>query len=349
LVRSKTRAKIMVRPPKVTVERLPAINDPRRQLPFRFRSYDELTADLGRTDALASSIMLAVEYFTNDAEKFAKDVAEERRRAASAAGTAELPFTDDDKLRAMWTFGNREAERFAINTANPAFPILRTHAVQLLLVGVYQQAEVFLNGVRDELREMGHEWSPRGNKVPLLEYTLENLPDGLSANKIRLGCERYDLFEYYRLMRNAFAHGPSDHKKIAKHFQSVKHYRATVLSEFGLAAPNSFDLMSLDDYQLFTRLLKYIATDICRIGEPSDEALVKLIEWNGGKVEQPLARFVLIRQFKANLRASLSRWFKARYALKLQNRPSALDALVEYVEKVPNQRARRKMKRVVRL
>jgi hypothetical protein len=92
-------------------------------------------------------------------------------------------------------------------------------------------------------------------------------------------------------------------------------------------------------------LLKYIATDICRIGEPSDKALVKLIEWKGGKVEKPLSRFVEVRQSKTKLRALLSRWFKERYKLRLANRASALDALAEYVEQFPNQRQRRKSKK----
>ena len=335
----------MVRTPKVAMKRLPPINDPRRQLPFRFRSYDELTADLGRTDALASSLILSVEYFTHDAEAFAKSVEEETIRADLAAGAAGRNFTETEKLRVMWDFGNREAERFDINTKNPAFPLLRTHAVQLLLVSVYQQAEVFFNGIRDELREMGHQWPPRGDKVPLIEYTLQNLPDGLNGNKIKLGNERYDLFEYYRLMRNSFVHGPSDQEKVAARFDSVREYRSIVLSEFGLDAPNPFERMSLDDYQLSTRLLKYIATDICRIGEPSDKALVKLIEWKGGKVEKPLSRFVLVRQSRAKLRELISRWFKERYKLRLANRTSALDALVEYVVQFPNQRLRRKSKK----
>jgi hypothetical protein len=236
-------------------------------------------------------------------------------------------------------------ERFAINIKNPDFPVLGTHAAQLLLVGVYQQAEVFLNGVRDELKEMGHRWPQRGNHVPLLEYTLQNLPSGLNDNKIKIGTERYDLFEHYRLMRNAFVHRPIDHGKVAGYFDSVKEHRKTVVSEYDLDAPNPFERISIDDYHLFTRLVKYIATDICRIGEPSDEALVKLIEWKGDKVEMPLARFVSSRRSKAKLCAAISQWFKEHYALKLENRTDALDALVEYVEQFPNQRLRRKNKK----
>jgi hypothetical protein len=335
----------MARAPKKRVERLPPITDPRRQLPFRFQSYGELIADLGRTDALACSLILSVKYFTDAAELYAKDAEEKRSAEARAAGEVEKKFTDDEKVRAMWAFGNREADRFDINTQNPAFPVLGTHAAQLLLVGVYQQAEVFLNAVRDELKDMGYRWPQRGNHVPLLEYTLQHLPGALNDNKIKIGTERYDLFEYYRLIRNAFVHGPIDRKKLAAYYESVKEYRTIVASEYDLDAPNPFEYISFEDYHLFTRLAKYIATDICRIGEPRDEALVKRIEWKGDKVEMPLARFVGYRRSKARLRASISRWFKAHYALNLENRATALDALVEYVEMFPNQRLRRKNKK----
>jgi hypothetical protein len=226
-------AKLMVRPVKKAVVRLPPIRNPRRQLPFRFHSYDDLIADLGRTDALASSLTLSVRYFTAAAETFAKDV-EKKRKETLAAGTVAQKFTGKDQLRAMWELGNLEAMRFAINTKNPEFPVLGTHTAQLLLVGVYQQAEVFLNGVRDELKDLGHQWPQRGNHVPLLEYTLQNLPGGHSDNKVKSGSERYDLFEYHRLMRNAFVHRPIDHGKVAGYFDSVKGHRETVASEFDL-------------------------------------------------------------------------------------------------------------------
>ena len=94
-----------------------------------------------------------------------------------------------------------------------------------------------------------------------------------------IGEERYDLFEYYRLMRNAFVHGPISKAKLAEHFAAVEPHRGLVASQYGLDAPNAFEKVKLDDYMLFTRLIKYIATDVCPIGEPSDQALVNLIKW----------------------------------------------------------------------
>jgi hypothetical protein len=176
-----------------------------------------------------------------------------------------------------------EAERFGVNTKNPAFDELGTHTAQLLLVGVYQQAEAFLTGVREELKAMGQSWPQRGNHVPLLEYTLQNLPGGLADNKIKIGTERYELFEYYRLMRNSFVHTSTDRKKLATYFENVRDHRQRVESKYDLNAPNPFECLSYDDYHLFTRLAKYIATDICRIGEPTDNDLVKLIERKGAR------------------------------------------------------------------
>jgi hypothetical protein len=88
--------------------------------------------------------------------------------------------------------------------------------------------------------------------------------------------------------------------------------------------------------------VKYIATDVCRIGEPSDEALLKRIEWKGDKVEMPLERFVSSRRSKEKLIAAISQWFKEQYGLKLENRKEALGALVAYVEQFLNKRLRQK-------
>jgi hypothetical protein len=53
---------------------------------------------------------------------------------------------------------------------------------------------------------MGDEWPLRTDHLPLLDYTLQNLPSGLERNKVLIGEERNVLFEYYRQMRNAFVH-----------------------------------------------------------------------------------------------------------------------------------------------
>jgi hypothetical protein len=92
---------------------------------------------------------------------------------------------------------------------------------------------------------MGIEWPPRGEHVPLLEYTLENLPNGLDDNKIMIGEERYGLFEYYRFMRNAFVHGPISKAKLMKQFDAIAPYRELVASQYRLDAPNSFDKIKL--------------------------------------------------------------------------------------------------------
>src|ERR1700681_1073815 len=166
---------MMARGGKTLVARLPRIANPRLQLAFRYRSYTSLIADLGRIDALASSLTLSVRHFTHAAELCAKELEEKSKADAKKAGQPGHEFSQAEKYRAMWEYSNLQADRFNVNTKNTAFNDLPTHTSQLLLVGVYQQAEAFLNGVRDELRSMGHSWPQRGNHVPLLDYTMQNL------------------------------------------------------------------------------------------------------------------------------------------------------------------------------
>jgi hypothetical protein len=148
-------------------------------------------------------------------------------------------------------------------------------------------------------------------------------------------------------MRNAFVHGPIPKAKLTEQFATVEPYRELVASEFKLDAPNSFEKLKLDDYMLFTRPIKYIATDICRIGEPSDQALVRIIEWKQGKVEKPLQNFLKFQPSRKKVGDDISRWFKENYNMTLARRPSALEALVTYVDQFPNKRTRRKAAKVV--
>jgi hypothetical protein len=80
---------------KKPVEQLPRITDLRRQLTFRFRSYTSLIADLGRIDALASSLTLSVRYLTDAAETRAKELEEKMKAEARAAGQVERDFSED--------------------------------------------------------------------------------------------------------------------------------------------------------------------------------------------------------------------------------------------------------------
>jgi hypothetical protein len=134
-------------------------------------------------------------------------------------------------------------------------------------------------------------------------------------------------------MRNAFVH--SNRGNPAKYFAQVANYRALVKSEFNLDALNQFEELSFDDYLLFTRLIKYIAVDVCRIAEPSDADLIKLIEWKGGAIGPPLVRFLSCIQSESLLRQRISYHFRTRYRVDFSNRQQALDDIVRYIKTVP--------------
>jgi hypothetical protein len=85
----------------------------------------------------------------------------------------------------MWEYSNQQARRFDIKTDNPAFNDLGPHTSQLVLVAAYQQAEAFLDGLRNELKSLGKNWPEREGRTSLLEYTLKNLRDGLASNRIK--------------------------------------------------------------------------------------------------------------------------------------------------------------------
>jgi hypothetical protein len=169
------------------------------------------------------------------------------------------------------------------------------------LVGVYQQVEAFLNNLAREQKLFGRPLDGPREGETVIAQTLRTLPGGTLANQQRLGRERLDLLDYYRLVRNGFAHA-GDEDRLAKAFENVKVYRPQVSNDYGLVAPNPVDDLTHDDYLLATRLTKYLATDICRIAEPTGaDEIINMME-NGDFADNPISVITKRRNSEAIVR-----------------------------------------------
>lgn len=298
-------------------ERLAPTKRPKQDIAFVFRSYQELRQQLGDIDSLGAAIIIATRDLSNTA-------------AATSDSQGYLV---------------ERALPLGVNTRHVDFGRLEPRTVQLLLVGVFQQVEAFLTELRAEQKLFGRSLDGPREGETIMAQTLKNLPGGTLANQQRLGRERLDLLDYYRLARNGFAH-VGDEDKLARAFDNVKHHRALVASEFGLAAPNPVGELTHDDYLLATRLTKYLATDICRLAGPTDASeIIKMME-NGDFADNPVSVITKRRNSEAIVRRAVTGWLHTHFVYAVHDHPGVLDEIIAWSTTLPTRRERRHARRI---
>jgi hypothetical protein len=222
--------------------RLPPLRKKSRDLLWKYSSYAELIKVLGHGDGMAECIEVAVRDFTH---------------AAHASGDPQAFLKSNAQQHGVVEY------EFAVDN----IPIRAAH---LYIVGAYQQLESFLYGFAEETAQVLHtQHRHRKEGECPLDWVLAILPGGLQTNIERVWQERYLLLEYYRHVRNAFVHPRIDRRIVARSYADVAIFREPVRKDFGLDAPNRTESLKLDDFLLFTRLIKYLGTDLCRIAIPA--------------------------------------------------------------------------------
>jgi len=236
------------------------------------------------------------------------------------------------------------ATAYGVATRFVDFDGLTPHLCQLLIVGTYQQAEAFLDNFRAEQRAMGRTWRPRVDGETLLHHALDCLPGGFLVNLTRVGKERWELHDYYRRVRNGFVHSSIDRGSLDDHYDRVAAHRALVRKEYGLIPPNRFGQLTFHDHLLFTRVTKYLATDLCRLGPPDrgKELALILAEPDTRQVE-PITRFSQRRDSDDSMRRAIRAWFKSRYNFQTAPRPDLEDYLMRWIRSLPTKKQRRDM------
>ncbi|WP_202361765.1 hypothetical protein [Mesorhizobium sp. 131-3-5] len=152
---------------------------------------------------------------------------------------------------------------------------LPTRAATLYIVGAYQQLESFLIDLIEESDEVcGRKSRERTDKEAALDWALDVLPGGKAANLRKVRVELYAILEYYRAVRNRFMHTRKKASGIDKALKEVDYWSPVYAVDFGLKAPNEPDALILDDFLLFTRAIKYVATHLCRVACPTPDEVV---------------------------------------------------------------------------
>lgn len=294
---------------------LPLTFRPRAEMPLVFDSYRTLAKNLGALDGHSASLYLASEYLIEGA----------------------------NEVKDPQQFGVDLAKRNNVSTRFLDYDGLPAHLARLLIVSSYQRSEKFFRDFAREQIAMGNQWKERGDKVSPLDHCLSNLPSGLLVNKGKIWKERYAIHEYYRVLRNSFLHAGAKDDRLKKEFEKVKDLRTFVSENFQLDAPNEFDNLTFDDHLLFTRVIKYIATDVCRLGPPRNHAeLLRYIEYTC--TDEQISRLIALQSKGPHFIASLTTRLRDRFAFELQTFSNFHEGLSTFFTSLPNKRARRDLK-----
>lgn len=297
-------------------ERLPRTTTPRLDIPFIYRAYFTLIQELGAIDGLASAIILAT-----------------RALRATAGVTA-------GEQRG---FIEVKAAEFSVNTRFVDFARLEPNSAQLLLVGVIQQSEAFIDGLRAERTAMGEPWNAKPDGASKLHHIMASLGDGFAANIRRVGEERYLLLDYYRMLRNAFVHGAAERARLEQLFEGVQKYRGLVAEEYGLVAPNHYDSLSYDDYLLATRVMKYLATDFCRLVVPTQsKEIISLFQSRIGTPRDPIAIIMGKRSVPEKMVRTVRGWLEMEYSYEIALYPEVEAGVTAWLSAIPTRRERRR-------
>ncbi|HEU0124314.1 MAG TPA: hypothetical protein VFQ91_27540 [Bryobacteraceae bacterium] len=214
---------------------------------FRFPCYTKLNIVLGELDACAECQEIAV-----------RDFVEKCKDAADPAAVIQ-----------------ERSRHYGIKVDVVDLARFARRNTELQLVSVSQAFEGFLDDFIAEHPRLG--FRPERKKgVLLLDAVVDKVAPLRDAKALRASVE-YQVYNYYRGLRNEVAHVVDrDTEKLTATLTNLKK-DCTASPEYArLDAPHSFQELTFDDFVLFTRTAKRLASLLCDAGALNDD---EVLDW----------------------------------------------------------------------
>ena len=213
---------------------------------FRFKCYKQLKQALGEIDSIVESIELAVREFIEV-----------------------ISFDGKEKNKIQYNI-DKLSLKHNIKVNYVDINKLEDRVIKLHIINVYEQLENYLEELIKEHPDIKDK-SRKRDKETDLDFIIRIL----NKEEILKNTIEYNIINYYRLVRNNFAH--SSNKNLDKYKNKI----ITNNTEYNsLSAPNEFDKMIFDDFILFTRAIKKFAYLINKYCKLTDEQIITAIKKN---------------------------------------------------------------------
>jgi len=160
------------------------------------------------------------------------------------------------------------------------------------ILSVMQQAEQFIDEFRKEYKTYNPTWLEKEDSETDLDNLLRNIFTSKGRGIDGIGKEVYHGFEYYRLVRNRFAHSEEkDIKKLENQCSKISEYKVFYNSKFNsVDSPNNYDKINFNDFLLFTNIIKNIGYTLCKKCKPDNLQLAEKITSLEVKVENKIIK-----------------------------------------------------------
>lgn len=197
---------------------------------------------------------------------------------------------------------------------------LRHRVARLQILAVYQQAEEFF--------WIFHRTHPRR-----VTFTRRNEEDVLTAVLRTFditfdssGQLEVDLFHCYRLARNLITHSPGadspdSHRRVCDRLRAA----ISQSTYHKLSAPNPLSELQFDDFVLFTRSLKQLASNLCTATAPTDDEYVEYLRQD----KSVMRRLRALANARQRSESYLVNYLRTNYSLSVEHAKSLAPVVLD--------------------
>ncbi|TQO36719.1 hypothetical protein GQ41_1302 [Arenibacter algicola] len=218
---------------------------------FSFKAFRNLKKGLGEFDAVVECNEMAIREFLNN-----------------------LKASQDQKQFIQDLSNKHEVRVDSVNI------VLFSSRIRLFyIMSVMQQAEQFIDEFRKEYKTYNPTWTNKVDGETDFDNLLQNIFSSKGQGITEIGKEVYYGFEYYRFVRNRFAHSEEkDLKKLNNLCKKVTEFTDYYNSKFhSVNCPNSYEKIDFNDFLLFTNIIKNIGYTLCEKCKPDNSQLAERI------------------------------------------------------------------------